>query len=339
VINRTLPLCFHPTTIVLVDDDKNLLDAIGSHLSSQFMIKKFSSPVEALKFFRHYQDHPFTKYCSRPSERFLATGQNFRFELESLYHTLFDENRFQNVSVIVSDFSMPEMTGAQMFNELYPLNCKKILFTGEASDHEGLQAFNDGVIDRFCRKSASTVTMSVIFEDMQLRYFQEKTHSVLSGLEAMETKLPDCMKNSELTAPLIAMLKARRIMEFYLVSLDGYFLTVTDKGELQWLIVHSADEIDTLYNMVAHLDQDSPSAFAKALSEDLRLCHKTLFFPKSSEANTPIENTARWESFSLPTQRIFTSDQHFYYAFKRFDPQDLPLKPFICFDQAVSLQP
>jgi FixJ family two-component response regulator len=336
-MNRTLPCCFHPTTIVLIDDDKHLLDSIESCLHSQFVVKKFSSPVEALSFFRTYEEHPFTQLCIRHPERFHLNIRNIQVDVHEIYKNLFEATRFNNISVVVSDYSMPEMTGAQVFQELYPMNFKKIMFTGEASDHEGIQAFNNGVIDRFCRKSASPTTMNVIFEDMQLRYFQEKSVMIKEALENSDSPLPHCMLNPEIVSPLLAILKSKKIVEFYLHSNDGYFLTVTDTGEIQWLVVHSADEIDTLFNMVSHLHEDSPSKFSEELKEDLKLCKKTLFFPKESDSNTPIQDTEAWEKFILSTGTIFTSDSHFYYAFRPFDPKDLPIKPFICFDQAAPI--
>ncbi len=331
---RTLPYCFYPTTIVLIDDDRFLLDSIASRLNSQFRVKTFSSPVEALKFLRAYEENPFTKLCVRHPEKFHLNIRNIQVEIRDIYKNLFENNRFDNISVIVSDYSMPEMTGAQIFNELYPLNCKKIMFTGEASDTEGLLAFNNGVIDRFCRKSASPVLMSVIFEDMQLRYFQEKSVALKESLEQAEAPLPHCMLNTELVAPLMNLLKSKRIVELYLYSNEGYFLTVTDTGELNWLVVHSGDEIDTLNNMVSHLHQEAPSPFSSALIQDLQRCKKTLFFPRESEANTSLQHIEKWKSFVLPTEQILTSNTDFYYAFKPVNAEDLPLKPFRCFDQA-----
>jgi CheY-like chemotaxis protein len=338
-MTRTLPCCFYPTTLVLIDDDKNLLDSIESRMINQFMVKKFSSPVEALKFFRSYEENPFTKHCIQRPERFHANIRHIQVDIKNIYQALFDNSRFNNISVIVSDYSMPEMTGAQVFNELYPLDCKKIMFTGEASDSEGLQAFNSGVIDRFCRKSAPPTTMSVIFEDMQLRYFQERSKLILEALQDSEEPPPHCMLNPELVSPIFSLLKSKGIMEFYLCSNEGVFLTVTHDGKLSWLVIHSADEIDTYTNMVSHLHQDFPSDFSEQLIEDLNLCNKTLFFPRESDANIPLsspENIEAWKKFVLPTEKIFTSTSHYYYAFADFDPKHLAIKPFLCFDKAAS---
>jgi CheY-like chemotaxis protein len=334
---RTLPCCFYPTTLVLIDDDKNLLDSIESRMNSSFIIKKFSSPIEALKFLRNYEELPFTKNCVQHAERFHANIRHIQVEIRDIHQHLFENSRFHNISVIVSDYSMPEMTGAQLFNEIYPLNCKKIMFTGEASDTEGLQAFNSGVIDRFCRKSDSPATMSFIFEDMQLRYFQERSKTILEALEKSDEPPPHCMFNPELVSPIMTQLKERGIREFYLYNNDGVFLTVTHGGKLGWMVIHSADEIDTFYNMVSHLHQDFPSEFSEQLVEDLNLCHKTLFFPKESDANLPLdtmENIEAWKHFVLPTTKIFTSTANYYYAFAEFDPKHLFIRPFLCFDKA-----
>jgi CheY-like chemotaxis protein len=334
---RTLPCCFYPTTLVLIDDDQNLLDSIESRMSSTFFVKKFSSPVEALKFFRSYEEHPFSKNCIQHSERFHANIRHIQVEIRDIHQHLFEKSRFHNISVIVSDYSMPEMTGAQVFNELYPLDCKKIMFTGEASDTEGLKAFNSGVIDRFCRKSDSPATMAFIFEDMQLRYFQERSKPIVEALEKSDEPPPHCMLNPELVSPIMSQLKNRGIREYYLYNNDGVFLTVTHDGKLGWMVIHSADEIDTYYNMVSHLHQDFPSEFSEELIEDLNLCNKTLFFPREADANTPLdsfENIEIWKNFVLPTTKIFTSTANYYYAFTDFDPKHLPIKPFVCFDKA-----
>ena len=64
-----------------------------------------------------------------------------------------DSNRFNEVAVMVLDYSMPEMTGLQLAAALDKPNIRKLLLTGNPSSDEIIQAFNNKLINKYLKKS------------------------------------------------------------------------------------------------------------------------------------------------------------------------------------------
>jgi DNA-binding NarL/FixJ family response regulator len=247
IMLQTLPCYFHPTPLIFVDDDSLLLDSMQTRLHSRFNIKKFYSPTKAIDFIKKYQDSPKIKNCSdlciQYSEDFVIEEKRPAvMNLAAMAHHLLNPKRFEIISVIVVDFAMPDMTGVEFFEKINALDCKKIMFTGEAWNIEGLNLFNFNMIDRISRKSEPAHIMLAIFEAMQLQYFQEHTQSILSALKNLSLVTPQCLQDPDLTSPIFELLKSKNIAEFYLINHEGVFLTATDKGELGLFMLQSEKE-------------------------------------------------------------------------------------------------
>jgi hypothetical protein len=244
---QTLPCYFHPTTLVFVDDDSLLLDSMQTRLHEIFNIKKFYSPTKAIDFIKDYKKDPEIKLCSdlciQYSEDFVMEEKRPAImNLTAMGNHLFNPKRFEIISTAVVDFAMPDMTGVQFFEKINDLDCKKMMFTGEAWNIEGLNLFNFNMIDRICRKSEPASAMLTIFEDMQLRYFQEHTQNILTALKNLSLVTPQCLQDPDLTSAVLALLKSKNIVEFYLINHEGVFLTSTKKGELGLFILQSDGE-------------------------------------------------------------------------------------------------
>jgi hypothetical protein len=250
---RTLPCYFHPTTLLFVDDDSLLLDSMQTRLHSIFNIKKFSSPVEAVDFIRNYKISPATKtgadLCIQYSEDFVIEEKRPTIlNLAAMANHLLNPKRFETISVTVVDFAMPHMNGVEFFEKINDLDCKKLMFTGEAWNIEGLNLFNFNTIDRICRKSEPASAMLTIFEEMQLRYFQEHTQIILSALKNLSLITPQCLQDPDLTPLVFEIFKNKNITEFYLLNHEGVFLTATHQGHLELFMLQSDLEYQTLSN-------------------------------------------------------------------------------------------
>ncbi len=244
---RTLPAYFHPTTLLFVDDDKHLIDSMQGALQNVFNIQKFSSGSDAFAFIERHQKDPKTQPAI---ERIIQYTEDFVIEekrpaivnLSALMTHLLNPKRFETISVTIVDFAMPYMTGVEFLEKINHFDSKKIMFTGEAFNIEGLNLFNFNIIDRICRKSEPARVMTAIFEDMQLRYFQEHNQVLLNALRNLSLVTPQCLQDADLTSPVFELLRSRGIAEFYLINHEGFFVTATAKGELGLFILQSEAE-------------------------------------------------------------------------------------------------
>jgi hypothetical protein len=244
---RTLPAYFHPTTLLFVDDDGFLLDSMQDSLHLKFNIKKFTSGVDAFSFIQLYKKDPDLKPCV---ERAIQYSQDFVIEekrptilnLSLMMNHLLNPKRFNTVSVTIVDFAMPAMTGVEFLDKINDFDCKKMMFTGEAWNIDGLNLFNLNSIDRICRKSEPALAMTAIFEDMQLRYFQDHTQILLNALKNLSLVTPQCLLDPDLTFPVMELFRSKGIVEFYLINHEGFFVTATASGALGLFILQSESE-------------------------------------------------------------------------------------------------
>lgn len=116
-----------PDTILLVDDDANLLEAFHRRLYGIFNLKTFTDPSVALEAIR--KEGPF--------------------------------------SVIVSDMRMPQMDGLALLRHArrYHPESVCIILTGNSDQELAVQAINDGHVFRFLKKPCSNELLRLAIEE------------------------------------------------------------------------------------------------------------------------------------------------------------------------------
>lgn len=315
-----------------IDDDDNLLDAICTTFHDHIKVIPFISPLKAIEHLKDYKPHSFTELCIESVDRRKMEERDLHIETGNIHKMLFNPNRFDEISTLLVDFVMPQMTGTDFFKQVQHLKAKKVMLTGEASNEEGLRAFNDGLIDRFYQKGEKNLQHQLIgnMQKMQIAYFQSLSNVIIHSLENADAPPPHCVMDGGMVDPFFKILNEKRIAEYYLISNEGYFLTVGYEGELEWLIMHSEDELDTLHELISHIHDDTPSKVTEELLGDLKNCSKTLFFAKDTDSNM---DPAEWtDEFILPTTKISTGKSDYYYAFAPFNAEKFPLEDFTPFE-------
>ncbi len=170
-------VCYHPTTVIFVDDNREFLQHVKKWLNhDEFAHRTFDHPKTALKFLtKTHHPHPFTERCVyQPNDDVPLDCSEFGINIRKIHHEMHNPERFNEIGVIVVDYAMPGMNGIDFCTRLEGLPFKKIMLTGEADEHLAVSAFNNGVIDHFIRKDDANfyaVTNQAIRE-MQAAYFQ-----------------------------------------------------------------------------------------------------------------------------------------------------------------------
>jgi CheY-like chemotaxis protein len=64
----------------------------------------------------------------------------------NMVHMIYEPSRFNNIAVLVVDYSMPTINGIEFCKQLGDKHVYKILLTAEADSDIAINAFNDGII-------------------------------------------------------------------------------------------------------------------------------------------------------------------------------------------------
>ena len=277
-MTNVLPLFQYPTTIAWVDDDEIFLQSID--LIFQGNKKIFSNPNECIAYFN--VNKPFSQIA-------FLHGESNNESYDSLEHAPVDfdvtelaglhnhAERFQEISVLICDHNMPEMTGLNLCCKLRDFPVKKILLTGEMQNEEAVQAFNTGLIERFIHKYNLNLPTEIpkYITDLTRQYFSELTRPILLHLEA-DRVLP--LSDPAFIAFFDKWCDDNNIKEFYLIDKQGSFLTTNDKNGMHYFVIHT----DWSLNNFAKFYSDN--AEVKSLIQLVETRSKIPFFGYKKDA-------------------------------------------------------
>ncbi len=324
-MNQTLCLCYHPTTTVLVDDNQDFLEAISIELEPAVCCQTYTDPGKALHFFQHdYKLEPFTQRCFINSSEERLDHLFVDIDLRQIHKEKDDPGRFAEVAVVIVDYTMPRMNGLSLASEIKALlpNIKLILLTGDADHDIAVQAFNDGLIDKFIKKSTPDLSLVLVeaIKTLEHKYFLGLSQSILNKLRGNSEKLAR-LHEPEVVEFFAELCQQRNTVEYYLVDSSGSFLLINKQGEPTWLVLLTTEELEELYQF-AHIEK-APAAVLHALQQKTKLP----FFYTEQDLTTP---PLMWEKYLHTAQRLKNSN--YYYAVT-CDTQLYHWPKFTCYQQ------
>ena len=243
---------FFPTMVAFVDDNADFLTNLSLKLDSSLAFRLFDSSVSALAALRN-------KSAAAPSsEQFFSLYQNreeFSLEhhvidlhLHRIHREIYNERRFERYSVAVIDYDMPDIDGLEMCRRIGQSPLRKILLTGQADEKIAVQAFNEGLIDRFVMKQDPDVIPKLqrAIDDMQFAYLRQ--------VERMMEDALDIGQLHFLRDPFFAVFfeKIRtecRAVEYYLCTGPEGVLLLDAMGRATLLLVCSEENLRIQYEV------------------------------------------------------------------------------------------
>ena len=239
--------CFYPTTTVAIDDDVDFLRMITQHLDIPDCVS-YSSPKQAIQLlkknssFERIQSRIFKK-ATHPEN---MDEHTFSINLHNLHHEIYSDERFKDVSVIVVDYYMDELTGIEVCEALADHPAKKILLTG-GSDKEkiAIEAFNKGIIHRFINKTDVNFPTQLknsiaILKDA---YFRDLTSSFFPNFTSESINLLNNPTYINFFKNLQHQFDA---VEYYIFDNNGSSVLLDKIGTPTWVVIKQDDELNNL---------------------------------------------------------------------------------------------
>jgi len=254
ILNRTL-LYKHPTSWLFVDDQERFLQALTLVFPEdrRCMVATGSSEArELLELGRVVASFPRTH-----RERVEAGGVitlALNFEREKDWHEL--SSRFGPVSVIVCDYAMPVENGLEFFVSLGETTLRKILLTGVADEATAIEAFHDGIIDRFVLKSDPNAL------EMVMRYARELETEFLLGLQHSEWQQaaslePELFKSASFASFFQKTLGEQDAVEYYYSAVPKGFYFVDRDGVVDFLRVATDRDVREDFGLIERTNRGS----------------------------------------------------------------------------------
>ena len=240
---------YHPTSIVVVDDDPLFLGSFDFYFGDSFVCHSFTDPRCALDYVEQCRTRNpnLERYVSRANHEEDINlddrgSRTIRFRASNLSQLIQDEQRFAQVSVAIVDYDMPGMTGIEVCRRLKAWPVRTILLTGKASMEAAVAAFNEQLIDCFLMKQDTRLTERIKFEIARLQraYFAEATRALGVVCALDDVKF---LEDQAFATLFKSMCESEDVAEYYLSVDPVGILLIRQDGSTVFMPVHDEDRL------------------------------------------------------------------------------------------------
>ena len=313
----SLPIYHHPSLTVLIDDSDSFLKSLAFQLDPALASKAFHDTRAAIDWLdgRGRDEAHGSKLCATYDTYPNSHEQcSVAFDIEQIHRISFERKRFMTPSVLVVDYSMPQMNGVQLCEALRHLPCKKILFTGVADEKVAVDAFNRGLIDRYIKKSDDDALdkLEVEIVALQREYFAARSDPLREMLALHNYAFVSDPTFSEMVKGL---LKEMKIVEHYVYSAPAGILMYDSEGRAHLMVVETEASMTSHYEVAC--DSDAPDSLLAALRQR---CIIPWF--REGDGMYSSRFSAGWHKYIAPAQ-VCHGAQDYYWALFRLEPGEL----------------
>lgn len=303
-----LPLFSYPTLITLVDDDPVVLHALMELLKDEYAVMAFDQPQQAILHIENqyalFSSVKFLRGCNEFENYNLAGHLPVDVNYAAFLKVRSERTQPKEVSVMVIDYYMMQMTGIDLCRYLKSYPMKKILLTGEADERIATMAFNEGVIDCFIRKDYPHLTEKLRFHLNRLsqEYLLEKSQHLQAHLQT-DRLLP--VSDMAFAEFFKTYCNQQAIREYYAIDQNANFLVINTEGKRSLFIVHTDKTLDEFIEL--HNDTEHHREWIEAV--DAR--QKIPFFGERKESwEVPLH---AWPS-CFYTPNVFEGRERYYWV-------------------------
>ena len=314
----SLPIYHHPSLTVLIDDSDSFLKSLSFQLDPSLASKAFHDTRSAIEWLDQQgpRDGPHDGKLHASFDTYPNSHEecNVALDIEQIHRISFQRKRFMTPSVLVVDYSMPQMNGVQLCEALRHLPCKKILFTGAADEKVAVDAFNRGLIDRYIKKSDDDALDKLETEiiALQREYFAARTDPLRDMLTLHNYGF---VGDPSFAALVRALVKEHGIVEHYVYSNPAGILMYDADGQAQLMVVETETSMNSHYEVAC--DNDAPQSLLEALRE-------RCIIPWFREGDGMYSQAfaSGWHKYIAPAQ-VCRGAQNYYWALFKLAPGEL----------------
>jgi CheY-like chemotaxis protein len=283
--------------------------ALAPQLSEKLSYRMFSSSQKALAYLHNkrcelglVRQHCLNEY--KEARLCPLSHQTINIDLAAIHAEIYNPNRFSEISVVVVDYVMPGMDGLEFCRRIENSNIKKILLASSDDEKIVIDAFNEGLIDRYVMKTDANAVALIKnnIVELQQQYFQTMSDMVV---RLLSLTTPACLHDRKFADFFRQIREQNRIVEYYLVEHSGSFFMLDGDGRVSFLIVKNQTDL-ALYCEEAAVHRVTEKAL-----DELRVGKK---IPGVGQGKTPEPGWKDWSTCIVPAKQI-VAETLYYYAY------------------------
>jgi len=312
-----MPICYHPTTVLSVDDDIDFLKNLSLRVSDKLVFLSFDNPTKALEYTKNQLDHlPFTSRC------LIEINGETTFDLFSVRNEIYNKSRFDEIIINVTDYDMPYKDGVSLVKSMeFPEEISQyshIFLTGKFSDDFKDKLAKIGLSTEYIGKEDPDFVNKLIalIEKRSAMIFQRYSYAPARILSKNKNEMVSILFDGNFAPIFNAYIKDNNICELYLFDKQGSFLFLDADAHLSWFFVRNECGIENSIQLAEHFG--APNYIIKALKEKkviLSLYEKEDFIKRER---------LNWDDYLCPAT-VFESNDKYSRFFLNHDTN--PLNP------------
>lgn len=266
------PLWYHPSTVVMLDDEPNFIKRLVKTIPDSFTPYIQTDPNNVLDYLKSwsYKPHDLAKTLLSPGIEALPTEKNiesYELNVSKLNRKLIDGGRFKRSVVAVIDRHMDAVDGldfCEKIREELNLPIKLILLTGATTPTEVIDSFNKGIINAYVEKRPDAGMVDQLNQHLnQLAWtqFGELSETILGSLTDQFKHL----SAPEFYHSFNAIREKENIVEFYALNSCKNFLLLDSEGNAKVLSVYTDEDFELAIDFAK--DTQASEGVIKALEE------------------------------------------------------------------------
>lgn len=283
---------YFKSKIVLVDDNDSFLNNLSYKLSDNYLLDTYNDPHKALENILSVYNND--KVSNLINEIETEDDELFYSIDFSKIKTISEEsNKNQLVSVVIVDYSMPLMNGIEFCKKLSHLPVLKIMLTGHADFKLAVDAFNNGIIDKFLVKDTDFMIDEIkdSINEIQELFFEKLSNPLLNCLSS---KKETPITSNEYLNHLQKIITELNIVEYYLLNPLGSYLLINKERTKHYFMVLLEKQLEEYIEIAQNMNGDTD-----VINKMVQRTHAPIFIDEL-DYKLPISD---WKSLLKPIQQ------------------------------------
>lgn len=298
MIFEKIPCIYYPTIVVMLDDNMSFLENIRMTIKDYENITLFDSPSTAFDFLTSSNLVPVgLDILEKIDQDEMDFDNVLSVDYEKLASFFNNENQ---VSVLVVDYSMPEINGVEFFEKIKLMKAKKIMLTGEADTTIALNAFNKGLIDKFLTKDLSSINLVLndCIAEFKIKYFLD------SNINAFVSSFNNIKDSCDYISIFNAWVTSNNIIKFHQIDDNGSMVGLNSSNINFYFYILNENKLQDYVNIAKE------NSGSDLLLQQLNQRKKIPVFLNAQNKNIPVYE---WGEILHDVSGAFEFNNHAYY--------------------------
>lgn len=324
----SLSCCYFPTTVYVIDGNQYFLNNLRVSLAGDTICEFYDDVKNALHVLnkKHTAD-PLTKSGILGSKKDALT-RSPRIEVQLIQQEIYNPKRFQEISVVIVNETLPGLQGVEFCRQLKDSNIKRILLTNNENNATAQQAFHSGLIDKIVFKDTPE-WMKVLKQsiaELQWRFFYDLT---ILNTDFLTDNSINMLTDTRFIEIFYKHFKQHQFVEYYLIDRLGSYLFLNRAAKPSWLVMCDTEGMEVAAEKARRAN--APYSVIKALQDKIKM----LYLPTDK---SELISQDEWEKYMYPVKLLLGKPEHYYAYINNYETYDIDPKNILSYEKFLNSQ-